>query len=166
MNNGTVNINNTIGDGIQCDITNNNADEKNGQILLNGGSITMALNSDGVGGIKCDSLFTCTGGTYNITMNGKNSDGITAYAALINADTSSPNITITQNGGYLTVSGDKKKSSCFKTESDMRFLAGTMNIYANGEKAKGVKVGGNYYYTANTKLNVTPDVEYYILPLK
>ncbi len=48
----------------------------------------------------------------------------------------------------------------------MRFLAGTMNVYANGEKAKGVKVGGNYYYTEKTRLNVTPDVESSMIPVK
>ena len=168
MNNGNINIKDTAGDGIQCDTTDDKTDELNGQLILNGGNIVMTLNGDNAAGLKSDSLFTCTGGTYTITMNGKNSDGADVYAALINDNTSSPNITITQNGGYLNASdGSKKKSSCFKTESDMRFLAGTMNVYFNKDlKAKGVKVGGNYYYTAKAKLNVSPDVEGSLIPVK
>ncbi len=167
MNGGNINIRNTAGDGIQSDITNDNTDEKNGQLILNAGNIVMTLSGEGAAGLKCDSLFTCTGGTYTITMNGKNSDGADVYAALINDKTSSPDFTITQNGGYVNDNtGGKKKSSCFKTESDMRFLAGTMNVYANGEKAKGVKVGGNYYYTEKARLNVTPDVEFSMIPVK
>ena len=99
-------------------------------------------------------------------MSGNNSDGVSAYAALITNTTSEPLITINQAGGTLPDPlGGTKKSCCFKTESDMRFEAGTMNVFPTGKKAKGVKVGGAYYYSAKTKLNVTPEVEYSMIPI-
>lgn len=159
MNGGVVNISGAAGDGIQVDTTSDKTDEFNGQMFLNGGTVSITLNGDGAGGLKCDSLFTCTGGTYNITMNGKNSDGVTTYAADISSATSSPLFTIYANGGYLTVDGDKKKSSCFKTATNMYFHDGTINAYPNiNLKAKGIKVDGNYYYTSKAKTNVVPDV--------
>lgn len=159
MNGGTVNISGAAGDGIQVDTTSNKTDELNGQMILNAGSVTIVSTGNGAGGLKADSLFTCTGGTYNITMSGSNSDGVTAHAANINSTTSVPTFTINQKGGYLTdANGDKKKSSCFKTDADMYFHAGTITANATGTKAKGIKVGGNYYYTVNAKTNVTPEV--------
>ncbi|MDD4760404.1 MAG: hypothetical protein PHU66_06285, partial [Bacteroidaceae bacterium] len=84
---------------------------------------------------------------------------VTTYAADISSATSSPLFTIYANGGYLTVDGDKKKSSCFKTATNMYFHDGTINAYPNiNLKAKGIKVDGNYYYTSKAKTNVVPDV--------
>jgi len=159
MNGGSINISGAIADGIQVDTTSNKTDEFNGQMFLNAGNVSISLNGDGAAGLKCDSLFTCTGGTYNITMNGKNSDGVTTNVANINDATSSPIFTIHQNGGYLVVDGDKKKSSCFKTDANMYFHAGTINAYPDANaKAKGIKVGGNYYYTSKAKTNIVPEV--------
>lgn len=167
MNNGTININNTPSDGIQVEKTTNPADTLNGQMILNGGSINMTLTADESTGLKVESdVLTITGGTYTINMSGNNSDGVSAYAALITNTTSEPLITINQAGGTLPDPlGGTKKSCCFKTESDMRFEAGTMNVFPTGKKAKGVKVGGAYYYSAKTKLNVTPEVEYSMIPI-
>ena len=167
MNNGTININNTPGDGIQVEKTTDPADEFNGQMILNGGTINMTLTADGSTGLKVESdVLTITGGTYTINMSGNNSDGVSAYAALITNTTSEPLITLNQAGGTLPDPlGGTKKSCCFKTESDMRFEAGTMNVFPTGKKAKGVKVGGAYYYSAKTKLNVTPEVEYSMIPI-
>ena len=164
---GVININNTPGDGIQVEKTTNPADTLNGQMILNGGSINMTLTADESTGLKVESdVLTITGGTYTINMSGNNSDGVSAYAALITNTTSEPLITINQAGGTLPDPlGGTKKSCCFKTESDMRFEAGTMNVFPTGKKAKGVKVGGAYYYSAKTKLNVTPEVEYSMIPI-
>lgn len=159
MNGGTINISGAAGDGIQADTTDDKTDEMNGQMIINGGTVNITLNSDDVCGLKCDSLFTCTGGTFNITVNGRNTDCVAANKAEINATTSTPVFTLYAKGGYLEVAGDKKKSACFKTDSDMYFRAGTINAYATGDKAKGIRIHGNYYHTAIAITNVAPDID-------
>jgi len=161
MRGGKVNILSGVkGDGIQVEKSADATKENNGLCKLDSGIVNINLASDDVSGIKTDSILQVNGGTYNITVSGKAAKGINvAYDAYIKNITGAPTLTITASGGYLTVSGDKKKSACFKADRNVYFHAGTMTLTASGDKARGLKVGNDYYYVpAKIKINVSPDV--------
>ncbi|MBQ0090269.1 MAG: carbohydrate-binding domain-containing protein [Prevotellaceae bacterium] len=160
INGGTINIDNVINDGIEVEKTDTPEDENNGNILLNDGKVTMTLNSDDVAGLKCDNDFIAKGGTYTITTNGKASKCVKVNN---NAELSNENkeltFNLTANGGYIEENKDKKKSYCLKIDNNMTFFSGTINANANGPKSKGIKVGGDYFYTTKIKTNVKPEVD-------
>ena len=149
------------GDGIQVDKDIDPAKEFNGMVMLDSGTVNINLPSDDVSGIKCDSTFTCHGGQYTINMSGKAAKGINVTRdAQIFATNSTPEFNITTSGGYLTINGDKKKSSCFKIDGNLYFHAGKITTNATGDKSRGLKVDGDYYYVPAkaTLIPNTPNV--------
>lgn len=160
LNNGNISITNIKTDGIQVEATTNTADELNGQMILNDGKIDIVANGDTISGFKCDNILTAIGGTYNITMNGKGSKGVNVYQADISSINSNTLFNITVSAGhFIDQYGDKTKTVAFKSNNNMWFRSGTINITATGEKAHGIDVGGNYYYTGKGNSNVVPDVD-------
>lgn len=163
MRGGQITISpNVKGDGIQVDKNSDNTKENNGMVFLDSGIVNINLLSDDVSGIKCDSTFTCNGGQYTIVMSGKATKGIdVAHDAHIFAIKSTPMFDLTASGGYLTVAGDKKKSSCFKVDGNLYFHAGTIKTQASGDKARGVKINGDYYYVPSkaTLIPNSPNVD-------
>lgn len=144
-------------DGIQVDKDSDTTKINNGMVFLDSGIVNISLKSDDVSGIKCDSTFTCNGGSYTITMSGKAAKGIDAARnAHIFATTSTPEFNLTASGGYLTVLGKKKKSACFKVDGNLYFHAGKITTQATGDKARGLKVNGDYYYVP-AKTTLTPN---------
>ena len=144
-------------DGIQVDKDSDTTKINNGMVFLDSGIVNINLRSDDVSGIKCDSTFTCNGGNYTITMSGKAAKGIDVTRnAHIFATTSTPEFNLTASGGYLTVLGKKKKSACFKVYGNLYFHAGKITTQATGDKARGLKVNGDYYYVP-AKTTLTPN---------
>lgn len=144
-------------DGIQVDKDSDTTKINNGMVFLDSGIVNISLRSDDVSGIKCDSTFTCNGGSYTITMSGKAAKGIDAARnAHIFATTSTPEFNLTASGGYLTVLGKKKKSACFKVDGNLYFHAGKITTQATGDKARGLRVNGDYYYVP-AKTTLTPN---------
>lgn len=144
-------------DGIQVDKDSDTTKINNGMVFLDSGIVNINLRSDDVSGIKCDSTFTCNGGNYTITMSGKAAKGIDVTRnAHIFATTSTPEFNLTASGGYLTVLGKKKKSACFKVDGNLYFHAGKITTQATGDKARGLKVNGDYYYVP-VKTTLTPN---------
>lgn len=162
MRGGQLTISPTVkGDGIQVDKDTDPTKEFNGMVLLDSGTVNINLPSDDVSGIKCDSTFTCHGGQYTINMSGKAAKGINVTRdAQIFATNSTPEFNITTSGGYLTINGDKKKSSCFKIDGNLYFHAGKITTNATGDKSRGLKVDGDYYYVPAkaTLIPNTPNV--------
>lgn len=144
-------------DGIQVDKDSDTSKINNGMVFLDSGIVNISLKSDDVSGIKCDSTFTCNGGSYTITMSGKAAKGIDAARnAHVFATTSTPEFNLTASGGYLAVLGKKKKSACFKVDGNLYFHAGKITTQATGDKARGLKVNGDYYYVP-AKTTLTPN---------
>ena len=148
MRGGTIDITAGVkGDGIQVEKDLDPTKELNGQVLLDSGVVNITLASDDVSGIKSEDSLKCNGGQYTINMSGKFAKGINvATTARIRALYSSPKFNITCSGGYLTIAGDKKKSTCFKVDGNMYFHSGNITTAATGDKARGLKIGGDYYY--------------------
>lgn len=140
-----------LGDGIQAEITNDPADEMNGQMFLNAGELLITVNGDDVKALNVDSTLTITGGKMNFVLNGAGSRGIQCDGNLVvNEGTSATEITILAAGGVFTNPLDKTDTSkCMgiRVEGDMTFTAGKISVQATGKKAKTVKVVGRYTRT-------------------
>lgn len=148
--NGTVSVVGCGGDGIDAGITNNTADELNGQMLIHGGSITIDLGAAGdVKGLKCDSTLTLTGGSVRVTGSGAGQKGIkTGTDLFINSSSGMPpSIAVHLTGGiYHKGELDEAKTRGFKVTRNFTFDGGTIDITATGTKAKPVVVDQTYTY--------------------
>lgn len=147
MNDGTIDARNLGGDGIQAEITKNPLDEMNGQLFINGGSITLDISAQDVKGIKCDGDMQITGGTFAITASGAGSKGISCPGnMLINQANNSTDITITASGGIYTDPVTEETSRCMgiKVDLDLTIEAGTVTVYNTGSGSRGIKVDGKY----------------------
>ena len=163
MRGGQINIKSGVkGDGIQAELNADSTKENNGMVLLDSGIVNINIAADDVCGIKCDSTFTCNGGQYTIDMSGRGAKCIdVSHDAYIYAVTSTPVFNLTASGDYLTVVengvSDKKKSTCFKVDGSLYFHAGTITTdNKEGEKARGLKIKGDYYYVPS-KATLTPN---------
>lgn len=145
MDGGKVSVSNTVGDGIQADITNDATDELNGQMIINGGQIDVAVASNDVKGLRCDSDMTISGGTITVNMSGAGVKGIAADGSLAISQASggTTSITVTVSGGiYHENQTDESKTRGVRVKGDFSLLSGTLAVTANGKKAKSVKVDG------------------------
>ena len=169
QNGGTVNITSTTkGDGIQVelltlddDVTPDPDEENNGQVMINGGSINIEVASEDCEAIKCDSLVTISGGTFNITASGNGSRGIqTDGDMVINENSNATNITIAATGNLCTNeddADDPHRCMGIKVDGNLTITAGTVTVTNTGKKSRGIKVGGTY--TVSGTANVTANVK-------
>ncbi len=171
MNGGAVTMDsNTIGDGIQVEtctydsIDTSTGDtlevvdpdkEDNGRITINGGTITLDINSEDCKGIKCDSLVTINGGTITINAIGNGSRGIQTDGNMTINETDSTvptTITIAAKGGLCTqaaCSSDPHRCMGIKVDGNLTVTGGTTTVTNTGTKSRGIKVGG-YTKTGGT----------------
>lgn len=151
MNGGKISIDkNTTNDGIQAELTSDATDENNGQIIIKGGTIDMAIaNAEDAKGIKADGDITISGGTINIENSSNGSRGIQTDTNLtINADDKPTTITINSTGGKCTVAADADDPhKCYgiKIDGDLTITGGSTTV-----TGKNVKVGGKYTITEGT----------------
>lgn len=146
-----------LGDGVQAEITKDATDEYNGQMIINGGSISITLNGDDVKGLRSDSAMTITGGSIDISANGAGTRGIACDGNLtINENTGTTAITVRANGGVYTNPNDKTDTSkCMgiRVDGNMTITAGTITVTATGTKAKTIKVSGLYTKSGTAVVN-------------
>lgn len=128
MKGGTVVIDNVGDDAVQVDLTKDETDEQNGQVLIKGGSFTANVTAATAKGIKAESHITISGGTINITNSGE--------------------------AEFDTKKLDAKGSSCISTDSTLTISGGDITLKATGTGGKGVKADGNLTVTGGT-LDVT-----------
>ena len=155
---GTVNITSTTqADGIQVevttlddDITPDPDDENNGQVIINGGNINIEVAHEDCEGIKCDSLITIQGGTFNITASGNGSRGIqTDGNMVVGEESGKTSITIAAKGGLCTAAADADdphRCMGIKVDGNLTVNAGTITVTNTGTKSRGIRVGT---YTKN-----------------
>lgn len=86
MNGGRVTIKGVKGDGIQAEVTDDKADEDNGQLIIKGGVLDITCAADTVKALKCDSLMTLKGGSISLRCTGAGSKGIKTDTDLIVGD--------------------------------------------------------------------------------
>lgn len=160
MNGGTVEVNGTQGDCIDVGVTKDAEDGQNGQVIINGGQLTLNVSADDVKGIKCDSAMTILGGTIHAEASGPGTKGISVGTNLLINEESGNDTKITMNvTGTTYMPGDEKlESKCrgMKIKGNFTFDGGTINMSVTGKKAKGISCDGAYTYISGTT-NVVPE---------
>lgn len=154
MGGGQVNIDrNTLGDGIQAEITNDPTEEMNGQMLIKGGTIQIEVAGEDCEGLKADSLITISGGTIHITASGNGSRGIKTSTDMIISDTdATTTITVAATGGVCTNpdhTADPHRCMGIKVDGKLTVTGGTTTVTNTGTKSRGIRVG-SYTKTGGT----------------
>ena len=159
QNGGTLNITSTtIGDGIQAEIMTLEDDvtpvpdkEKNGQLIVKGGTLNIEVTHEDSKGIKCDSLCTILGGTFSILASGNGSRGIQAGGDIILGESglgvTTPKITVTATGTYCTAEADAEdphRCMGIKGDKNMNIYSGAIQATATGKGGRSIKLDGNY----------------------
>lgn len=128
MKGGTVNINNVGDDGIAVAMTDDEDDEMNGEVLLEGGTLNINVTASAAKGIKGEGLMTVEGGSYNITTSG--------------------------NGVYDSTEKDTKACACLKSNGNMIINGGELTLKSTGSGGKGISSDGTLTISGGT-INVT-----------
>lgn len=158
---GTVSISGCKGDGIQAEVTNDATDELNGQMIIQGGTVGVSIESQDVKGLRADSLITLSGGKITVNMKGAGVKGIGAGTdLLINQDNATLSVDITVNGDVYTdpTTAETSKTRCIKAKGNVTISAGTVTLKAYGKKAKTVNADG--VTTKSSKATVTTNDSY------
>ena len=166
MKGGTINIANTVSDGIDSDDF--------GVVHIEGGAISISVDSDDATGIKADSILSVSGGVINITVKGKDSNGLkSSYETNITGGNLSFMITgdgskaikckdgtsTVLNGGNFSMEGgsiesfivgghiivDSDTTKCIALSVDRNYTQsdGEIHIYAYGPESYTYKVKGS-----------------------
>ena len=123
MDGGTVNVSNVQGDGI--DVGANLTGELNdGQMMLNGGTLTVSVTANAVKGLKADSAVTVSGGNITVTTTG--------------------------NAIYDSTVADISSSAALKTGGTFTMTDGTLTLTSTGSGGKGINATGDIGISGGT----------------
>lgn len=159
MNGGTVSVSGTQGDCIDVSPTKDATDELNGQVLINGGQLTMTIDADDVKGLKSDSAMTIMGGTIHADVNGDGTKGFSVGTDLYIGQAEGATTAITMNvAGTTYHKGEADESKCrgIKVKGNYTLAGGSISMKVTGKKAKGISIDGLYTKTGGTT-NVQPE---------
>ena len=151
---GAFSFANIAGDNIDVSITKNPADTLNGQVLIEGGNITLDVAADDTKGMKCDSAMTISGGTIKASVSGLGTKGISVGTDLLIAQpsTTATLIDMAVTGTTYKPGDALLESKCrgIKVKGDFTFNGGTIKISATGTKSKAISVDGDYTYKSGS----------------
>lgn len=133
MNAGTVSIAGVKGDGIQAEVTTDNSDEQNGQLIVKGGSLSITTTATDVAALKSDSLMQISGGTFTLNTSGA---GNKALKSKTNVEISDGNFTIKQSGKPCIEAGDLGYVTAVKGV-DVNVSGGSFDINISGTAGRG-----------------------------
>lgn len=136
---GIINISGVGDDGIQVSKTDDDTDEQNGEALISGGTMNIAVTATASKGINAEGNITISDGTQTITTTG--------------------------NGTYDSDDMDTKACACIKSDANIIISGGTMTLSSTGSGGKGIncdstltvsggtinaKTSGNRYYYSSS----------------
>lgn len=173
MDNGTVTIN-SVGDGIDVG-AKTKVCNYNGQMFINGGTITVTSTGDMSKGLKCDSAMTVKSGTMNITVTG--SAGYDTVASEISGCSAvKPNGAFIMSGGSLTTLSTGDGAKGINAAKDINISGGTIEVTTTGDtytygtddtKPQGIKTdtninisGGEIYVAASEESGTAFKTDY------
>ena len=158
MQGGTLTMQNVGGDGIDVSLTNDVADEYNGQVFIENGTIILDVVAHDTKGIKSDGDMTISGGTIRGNVSGNGTKGLSVDGnLLINEATATTLIDLLVTGTtYASGTADESKCRGIKGKGDFTFDGGKILISATGVKSKAISIDGNYYYKSGS-LNCAVD---------
>ena len=155
---GTFTMKNVGGDGFDISLTNDAADEFNGEVFIEGGAILLDVVAHDTKGIKCDGQMTISGGKISGKVSGNGTKGISVDGDLtIKGVANNPLIDLTVTGTtYAAGTADESKCRGIKGKGDFLFDGGTIKISATGAKSKAISIDGTYTYKSGS-LNCAVD---------
>ena len=158
MQGGKLTMKNVGGDGIDVSLTNDAADEWNGQVFIEGGIIELDVVADDTKGIKCDADMTISGGTIKGTVSGNGTKGLSIGNDLFINQTTGTTLIDLLVTGTTYAPGMPEESKCrgIKGKGDFTFDGGKILISATGVKSKAISIDGNYNYISGS-LNCAVD---------
>ena len=137
MESGTVNIENTTDDGIQCDLdgttstgqTTDHEDEDTGNIYISGGTININCPGTAAKGIKAQGDIFISGGTIDVTTTG--------------------------DGTWDTDDLDTKAACGISADGNIDITGGNITLTATGSGGKGMKCDGTLTVSDSPVINIT-----------
>ena len=170
VHNGTFNIAGNQGDGIDVscvyekDGVTPTQDEKNGQFIMTGGSITVSATVADTKGLKCEGDMTITAGRITATATGDGSRGVQTSQNLYlgtegATDAMAAYIYMTADGDEYTdpATGDTNKCRGLKVKGNFYHYPSTLerNTASLISQKKVVDVDGAYFNLGGTLKSVT-----------
>ena len=151
MQGGTFTMKNVAGDGFDISVTNDLADEFNGQVMIEGGHIKLDVAADDTKGIKCDSMMTISGGIISGNVSGNGTKGISVDGDLtIKGVDNNPLIDLVVTGAtYANGTADESKCRGIKCKGDFILEGGTVKIKTSSEN-KAASIDGEFVHTGGT----------------
>ncbi|MCF0197590.1 MAG: carbohydrate-binding domain-containing protein, partial [Bacteroidaceae bacterium] len=141
MNGGDVTVENVGGDGVQAEVTDDPADEQNGQLIVKGGTLRVNITAQDVAGLKSDSLLTILGGDITIRATGAADKGIKSKTDLLMTDGT---LSIVNSGAGATIDKETETAKGLSADGNIALQGGTITIQMSGTGGKGIKADGTY----------------------
>ena len=146
-------LNNIGADGIQVETDADSDESLNGQFIMNGGSINLAVTAQDTKGIRLDAaenntsivpqmLINSGSITVNLTSTALGSKAIASDGNLtIGTSTTSPTINVTVAAGTYTdpSTDEENRATGLKAENTLTIAGGTTTVAATGQKSRGVR---------------------------
>ncbi len=159
MDGGNVTINTTGGDGVDVGRTKDETDTKNGEFIMNAGTLNVTTSANAVKGIKCESIMTIAGGSITSSTSGNavynETEEDASSCAAIKCDST---FNMTDGTVYLTSTGLAGKG--LNSDGSVNISGGTFTAITTGDvfeytsthdtKAGGVKADGAITITGGT----------------
>ena len=147
MNGGEVTVKGVKDDGVQAEATGDSDDENDGQVIINGGTLTINVTADDASGLKSDSLLTINDGTLTITSTGNGSKCVKSDTKVVIAGGS---LTLNNSGGtYEETDEETDEETTDNTSYKMYFTVPTSNTgntgFPGGNMGDNGTVWGNIY---------------------
>lgn len=163
MRAGTVSIKGVKGDGLDVAVTKDPLDELNGELLISGGTLSATVSGDDVKAVKCDNNATITGGTITAIASGLGVRGLHVGGDLTvqAAGAVLPEVNASAAGNVYKP-GDpelESKTRAVRVKGDFIFNGGRVNAQSSGDKAKDIKIEGNYLPTPGSDSKYTGVLE-------
>lgn len=161
MNGGTIVMRNVLGDGIQAE-AKLKGDENDGQLIIKGGTLDIALSGSDVAALKSDSLLTVSGGDITVVSTGSDVKALKSKTDIL---ISGGTLDITQSGGYLVseTTGsdgstvyDPSYSTAVKADDTLTVAGGTIEVNSTADGGRGLNADGGIDITGG-ELNITAD---------
>lgn len=131
MKGGTVNISNVGDDGIQTDLSGDDTDEHNGEVIISGGNLTIANSAATSKGINAASHVTISGGTIDIQTSGATEFNTKKLKLQASACISSDS-TLTITGGTLTAKNIGVGGKGIKSDLALNIAGGNIEVTTTG----------------------------------
>jgi hypothetical protein len=148
---GTVNIK-ANSDGVDVGLKKDKTKDKNGQILLEGGMLTASVSGVTSDAMKCDSLFTMSGGKFELLTTGTGGRVINCNG---NVEISGGELRGASCGDVFDPGlATERKPHGIKSDGSIILSGGTVCIAASAKKGTSFKADLNFAINGGTLMGI------------